>query len=671
MIDPRAALDWEAVLAALLACVRTPMGAERARSMVLLPSAGAVNEAYRLVDELMAARMKGESPPVNGVADVRPEVGRAARGVVLEAWALISVGGAIAGLVDVAEWLSRREGPALQAMGSAIDVPGGVGVRLQAAFDRDGQLSDAAWPKLASLRRQCDSLRAAVQQAFDAVLADEGWGDMLQERYVTERDGRLVVPVKMSHRKGLGIVHGSSHSGETAFVEPGHTVELQNDLRAVRDAIEAETFRILGELSGMVARVAVPLLAGVELTGELDLAAAKADLGFQWDGNIPRVGADGVVDLRRARHPVLALRPGASVVANDLRLDSVRRCLVLTGPNAGGKTVALKTVGLCAVLARLGIPLPAAADSRLDFFDPIVADIGDVQSVAGDLSTFSGHVLRLKEAIEIARAGVLVLVDEVAVGTDPAQGAALAAAVVEALVEANARVVVTTHYPELKAAADERIVVAGMEFADGRPTYRLVVGQASGSQALVVAQRMGMPERVLARATSLLDERAAQVARLLGKLEAEREDVRLLSRQVEAQAAGLAARETELATREKKLQDKIDGERQRLVEATRDRLARMEAELRDLVKSLHAAPSLKAGNAGLQVIRAARAGLDEEQESSAPAYAAKVGEKVWVTTVAQHGVVAALHGKEAEVQVRSMRLRVPLSRLEAKRGGGK
>ncbi len=670
-MDPRAALDWEAVLAALLESVHTPMGAERARNMVLLPSAGAVNEAYRLVGELMAARMKGESPPVNGVADVRPEVGRAARGVVLEAWALISVGGAISGLVDVAEWLSRREGPALQAMASAMDVPGGVGVRLQAAFDRDGQLSDAAWPKLASLRRQCDSLRAAVQQAFDAVLADEGWGDMLQERYVTERDGRLVVPVKMSHRKGLGIVHGSSHSGETAFVEPGHTVELQNDLRAVRDAIEAETLRILGELSGMVSRVAVPLLACVELTGELDLASAKADLGFRWDGNIPRVGTEGVVDLRRARHPVLALRPGASVVANDLRLDSARRCLVLTGPNAGGKTVALKTVGLCAVLARLGIPLPAGDQSRLDFFDPIVADIGDVQSVAGDLSTFSGHVLRLKEAIELARPGVLVLVDEVAVGTDPAQGAALAAAVVEALVEANARVVVTTHYPELKATADDRVVVAGMEFADGKPTYRLVVGQASGSQALVVAQRMGMPERVLARATSLLDERAAQVARLMGKLEAEREDVRLQSRQIGAQWAALQAREGELAGREKKLQAKLDGERQRLVEATRDKLSRMEAELRDLVKSLHAAPSLKAGNAGLQVLRAARAGLDEEQEAAAPAYQPSVGEKVWVTTVAQHGTVTGLFGREAEVQVRSMRLRVPLSRIEAKRGAAR
>ncbi len=665
MVDPRGALDWEAVLAALLDATRTPMGAERARAMVLLPTAREVTEAYALVGALAEARVKGEAPPLSAVADVRPEVGRAARGVVLEPGSLRSIGGAIAGLVDVAEWLSRREAPAIAALSEAMDVPGHVGVRLSAAFDAGGQLADAAWPKLAALRRQCDSLRAAVQAAFERVLRDEGWAEMLQEQYVTERDGRLVVPVKMSHRKGLGIVHGTSASGETAYVEPGFTVELQNDLRAVRDAVDAETQRILAELSSMVARVAVPLLASIELTGALDLASAKADLGWRWEGAVPRVGADGVVDLRRARHPVLALRPGASVVANDLRLDSTRRCLVLTGPNAGGKTVALKTVGLCAVLVRLAIPLPVAEGSRCDFFEPILADIGDVQSVEGDLSTFSGHVGRLREALALARPGTLVLVDEVAVGTDPAQGAALAAAVVEALVEANARVVVTTHYPELKAAADERVVVAGMEFADGRPTYRLVVGQASGSQALLVAQRLGLPPAVLARAHALLDERAAQVARLLSALEDERQAVRDTSRQLDTRQAAIEGRDADLAAREAKLQAKIDGAQRRIVEATRDRLSAMEAELRELVKEIHAAPSLKSANQALAQVRAARAALVDDEPPSD--YRPAVGERVWVTTVAQHGTVLALHGKDAEVQVKSVRLRVPLARVEGAR----
>lgn len=657
-----ATLDWEAVRAALVDATRTPMGAERARALEPLPTWHATNEAYALVAELVGARQRGEAVPVDAVADVRPELGRAARGVVLEAASLILIGQGLRGLGELNDWLAGRESPRLRALAGVVEGNRGAELRLRDAFEADGTLSDRAFPKLAALRDQVHKLKQHVHDTLSSLLGDDGWGDMLMDRYVTERNGRLVVPVKMAFRRGLGIVHGTSASGETAYVEPGATVELQNDLREAEEALAQETLRILADLSDMVGRIAVPITRALEATGDLDLASARTELGFRWDGTIPEVRQAGVVRLRKARHPLLALR-GVAVVGNDLTLDTERRCLVLTGPNAGGKTVALKTIGLCALCVRAAIPIPAGEGSRLDWFAPILADIGDLQSVASDLSTFSGHLAVLREALAIARPGALVLIDEVAVGTDPAQGAALAAAVVEALVERDARVVLTTHYPELKAITDPRVAVAGMEFAEGKPTYRLVAGTATGSQGLVIAQRMGLPAAVIDRAHELLDAGAARLARLAEQLDAERDGVARQARQLQAQLDGLSAREAALREREEKLERQLAGERARLLDATRTRLKALEEELRTLVKAVHQAPSLKGANDALATLRGARGELDEGEAAPVLPYTPAVGERVWVVTVGQHGQVLALGGDQVDVQVRAMKVRVPLGKI--------
>ncbi len=657
-----ATLDWDAVRAALVDATRTPMGAERARALRPLPTWSAGQEAYALVAELVAARLRGEAVPVDAVGDFRAELGRAARGVVLEAWARIAVGRGLHGLGLLHDWLAERESPRLVGLARVIEGNRGAERVLRDAFEGDGTLSDRAFPKLAALRERVHQLKMHVHDTLAALLGEDGWGDMLMERYVTERNGRLVVPVKVGFRRGLGIVHGTSASGETAYVEPGATVELQNDLREAEDALEQETLRILAELSDMVGRIAVATTAALEAAGGLDLAAARTELGFRWNGSIPEVRQAGVVQLRKARHPLLALR-GVEVVGNDLHLDGERRCLVLTGPNAGGKTVALKTIGLCALCVRAAIPIPAGEGSRLDWFEPILADIGDLQSVAGDLSTFSGHLAALREALAVAQPGALLLVDEVAVGTDPAQGAALAAAVVEELVARDARVVITTHYPELKAVADPRIAVAGMEFAEGRPTYRLVAGSPSGSQGLVIAQRMGLPPAVIERAHTLLDAGAARLARLAEQLDAERDAVARTARQLQAERDGLSAREHELAEREAKLDRQLAGERGRLLDSTRARLKQMEEELRTLVKEVHQAPTLRGVNDALATLRGARGELDDGDAAPVRPYAPQVGERVWVATVGQHGQVLTTSGDSAEVQVRAMKLRVPLAKL--------
>ena len=251
---------------------------------------------------------------------------------------------------------------------------------------------------------------------------------ILQDYYITEREGRFVLPVRAgAPRKGLGIVHGTSQSGETLFVEPAEVVAKSNEIRETESAIQREIRRILVLLSGKIGGQATPLQEGLKAATSVDLAVARAGLGQCWNGCIPSCGDEGEVLLLEARHPVLVLR-GIDVVPNDLRLNRAQPALVLSGPNTGGKTVALKTVGLCAMLVRAGIPLPVDEGSRMDFMDPVLADIGDVQTVEGDLSTFSGHLLVLNQILDGAKPGALVLLDEVGMGTDPGQGAALAQA---------------------------------------------------------------------------------------------------------------------------------------------------------------------------------------------------------------------------------------------------
>ncbi len=662
-------LDWDAVADALVESARTPMGKERARALVPLDRRDQILDAYALVAEVTDARRMGDGPPVDAVGDVRSEVGRAARGMVLEAWSLIAVGRGLAGILELHDWLRGQARPRLLGFVGVTEMNRQAAAQLRAAFDGDGTLSDRAYPALRTLRERVQNLRSRVHDTLASLLADEGWGDLLMDRYVTERNGRLVVPVRIGVRRGLGIVHGTSASGETAFVEPGQTVELQNDLREAGDALDQETLRILGELSDMVGRIAVPVLAAVAAAGEIDLAMARAELGFRWRGSIPEVQERGVVRLVSARHPLLALR-GVPVVGNNLLLDDTQRALVITGPNAGGKTIALKTVGLCALCVRAALPIPAEEGSRLDLFDPLLADIGDLQSVAQDLSTFSGHLAVLRVALEVARPGALVLVDEVAVGTDPAQGAALAAAVLEALVDRGARAVITTHYPELKAMGDPRIALAGMEFSEGRPTYRLVPGSASGSQGLVIAQRMGLPAAVIERANTLLDAGAQKLARLAEQLDAEREEVARTARQHAAREAGMAAREAEIQARTEKLEKLLAGERARLVEVTRDKLKKLEERLRERVKEVHQSGGLQELNAALAEVRGERSAL-EEPDALAPMAELKlaVGDRVWVGTVGKHGEVLAVSGTNVEVQVKGMRLRLPRAKVAPAREG--
>merc|ERR1740124_1613543 len=374
----------------------------------------------------------------------------------------------------------------------------------------------------------------------------------------SEVNGRIVIPVTDSYASSVGIVHDVSRSGKTGYVEPTEIVGPTNEMRRTETELRREEGRVWRELTKAVMEEREGIDKSLSAVAQIDLVRARVRLGEMIGGVVPEVRDEGVMTLSCAKHPVLLLRELDNVVGSDIEIGiGENQGLVLTGPNSGGKTVILKLMGLCALMARDGIPIPAQPDgARVDFFNPVLADIGDIQSVNGDLSTFSGHMLVCREVLASSGKNALVLMDELGSGTDPAQGVAIGQAVLEALVEIGARCAITTHYIQLKqlAASDSRFNVGAMQFVNGRPTYSLLMGAVGESFALAVAERFKLPQKVLDRAYNLLD----QDTRRMGDLIRDLEDQKVL---VDAQVEELERKKREMERLEqhmKKQREKLE-----------------------------------------------------------------------------------------------------------------
>ncbi len=661
------ALDWPVILEHLASHACTGLGAQAARSGILAASHQQALRRYAEVAEVGQVDSRGEEIPVGAVIDVQPQLAKAARGAVLEPAELQAVARSLRGLWALRHWIEPRadELPALDALAQPIEVDDELLYTLEQAFDDSGQLADAAWPELAELRAGVRATRRRIQSILEELVKGDALGDALQDRYVTERGGRLVLPVKSARRSRVGIVHDTSKSGETAFVEPSQVVEPQNRLAALRSAVQREEHRILGLLSVAVGTEQEPIVRALHAATHIDLACARAALGRQLRGRIPTMGSQGALRLVQARHPVLALR-GVEVVPNDLAVDEQQPGLVLTGPNAGGKTVALKTMGLAALFVRAGIPFPAREDSRVDFFEAILADVGDLQSVEGDLSTFSGHLLLLAGMLERAAPGALMLLDELAVGTDPAQGASLARAALEVLVERGARAVITTHFLELKALSgeDPRFGLMGAQYLHGQPTWRLLPDLVGQSHALGVARRMGLPDEIIQRAEALLGSHATDLAALMETVEQELQRVRDQAMELEEQKQGQRAAQRELQQREQRLAQRRQRLEQDVAADFGRRLREREAQVKRLIAALQADPSLRKAGPALQQLRDIRqqveagAGEPGEQvrELGIVPPDLTVGDRVMIRSLGHVGTVVTMKGPDrAEVEVGGLR----------------
>ena len=514
-------LELPAVLARLAAAAASEPGALLAEGLRPSPDAEVVRLRQQQTTEAIALLDDAAEPDLGGVADVTDAAERAARGSTLDTRSLSLIERTIrAGTAGRRALTARDDLPALQELTAGIELSLlSVAEEIGRAVEEDGSdLKDSASPVLRRLRRELREGRGKLAERLRKIARDPALAEHLQDDFVTERGGRPVLALKASARGRVpGIVHDSSGSGQTLFVEPLAAVDDSNRLREAEVAERDEVARILRNLSSLVAGQAEPLIVLVRATAELDLVIARGTLSRGWRGALVTPSRDVV--LRGARHPLLER---ASAVPIDLELGSLR-ALVISGPNTGGKTVALKTLGLAAALYQSGLR-PPADEAALPVFDEILVDIGDEQSIAMSLSTFSAHLRNLVGILERATAESLVLLDEIAAGTDPVEGAALAEALLDRLATQARLTVTTSHFAELKewaSAADGAANAAtGIDPETNEPLYTVTLGRPGTSHALQTAERLGLPAPIVAAARDRIAPERLQVAELVAEAEA-------------------------------------------------------------------------------------------------------------------------------------------------------
>ncbi len=529
--------------------------------------------------------------PMGGILDVVAAIARVRKGAALDAAELVAVARSGQALARLRTHLRKHEevAPQLGRLAAGIADLGHVFHPILEAFDPDGRLVDHASPELGSLRKAVTALTSQLDRRMEELVNDPRYAPLLQDSYYTQRDERYVLPVR-TDGKGFvkGIVHGTSQSGQTIFIEPEEIVDLNNRKKLAECEVADEERRIFARLSGWVAEEADAFEAALAAAEILDVIAAGARLGDDLVAAAPAIDDAPRVALLHARHPLMLLAD-RRCVANDVTV-AASGVLLVSGPNAGGKTVALKTTGLCALMTRAGLHLPAESGSVMGWFTDVRSDIGDAQNLDANLSTFTGHIAELRGYLAGCGPGTLILIDEIAVGTDPEQGAALAQAVLEALAARGVTALVTTHYERLKAlgATDPRFANASVGFDMERlePTFKLHLGVPGSSGALVVARRVGLPGAVVERAAEILGDTGMSVENLLSSVAEQR---RRLEEERVSQLAEIEALESErIALRLDREQQsaRVDREQGRLhgeaIAALREARAEIDAVRSDL-----------------------------------------------------------------------------------------
>ncbi len=598
----------------------TSRGEKRVRASQLFDSIEAARARAAEIGEARGLLVRDAKLPLGNISDIAASIERVRKAAALDAPELVAVAPTGKSLARLRAHLREHAAiaPRLAALGEALADLGHVFHPILDAFDPDGKLVDHASDALGPLRKALAGIKASLVKRMDQLLTDERFAPYLQDTYYTQREDRYVLPVR-TDGKGFvrGIVHGTSQSAATLFIEPEEIVELNNRLKLAEAEVIDEERRILTQFSGWVAEEADAFTASLAAAETLDVIAAAAIMAEDTVSAEPILDDTPRIGLLHARHPLMLLAD-RRCVANDVTL-AAGQTLLVSGPNAGGKTVALKTVGLAAVLARAGLHLTVESGSTIGWFTQVVTDIGDAQNHEKDLSTFSGHIVNLRELLATAAPGMLVLIDEIAVGTDPDQGAALAQAVLEALAARGVTCIVTTHYERLKAlgAGDPRFANASVGFDMERlePTFKLHLGSPGSSGALAVATRMGIAGPVVERARELLGSAGLRVEELLASVADQR-------RRIEDERAALLA-ELEAAESDRA--------------AMRTQREKTQARFEKQTRAAH--------NEALSALRAARREIDElRKEVRARAATATTDDLREVTrklvtpaaTVAQH-----------------------------------
>ena len=632
-------------------------------------------------DDAFVLMAKFGAPSFYGMTNVTNALRRAQAGGVLNLPELLAVAGTLRAIRSVSDWRKKSESvkTALDYRFETLQPNKFIEERISMTVASEEEVADTASVALAAIRRKIRAASLRVREQLDKMIRSQTYQKYLQEAIVTQRGGRYVVPVKAEFRNEVkGLVHDSSGSGATVFIEPIGVVEANNEIRVLRADEQEEIDRILAELSREVGEFADGIVQSYRAAVELNLIFAKGQLAYKMKAVVPKLNDAGRVCIKAARHPLIDKN---KVVPTDLLLGQAFDALIVTGPNTGGKTVSLKTAGLLTLMAMCGLMIPAGEGSEVAVFRHVLADIGDEQSIEQSLSTFSAHMTNIIRILDKADGSSLILIDELGAGTDPVEGAALAISIIEAMREKGAKVMATTHYAELKAYAlrTDGVENGCCEFdvATLRPTYRLLIGVPGKSNAFAISKRLGMPEEIVEHAKTLVSEESTVFEEVVTRLEDSRRKMEDERRDAERHRidAERIVREAQAARDRAEKDAKHDIERAQREAAALVQKTRQQAQ--GLLDELDALRREK--NAMLTAEQKARlkAGIRNLEKASDPVHEKrtnedyvlprplKVGDNVLIYDIDKAAVVLELPktGDQVLVQAGIIKTRVPMKNL--------
>ena len=681
------ALDLDKILSKLSSFVCSEDGKseiEKLEPQTDLDSAQALLNQTTDAHMLMA---RFGAPSFGGLKNVNNALARANAGSVLSMRELLDVAEVLRSIRGITQWRSKNDGVrcSIDVYFDALTPNKYLEDKITSAIISEDEMSDNASPALYDIRRKIRAASSKVRDRLDKMIRSFQYQKALREAIVTMRNGRYVVPVKIEHRGEIsGLVHDTSSSGATVFIEPAGVVEANNEIKVLQGKEQEEIDRILFDLSAEAGSFYDGIKGSYECAIELDVIFAKAKLAYEMKAMTPTLNDSGRIVLNKARHPLIDPK---KVVATDIRLGTDFDSLIITGPNTGGKTVSIKTLGLFSLMAMCGLMLPAGDRSEVSVFEHVFADIGDEQSIEQSLSTFSSHMTNIVRIISQTNERSLVLIDELGAGTDPVEGAALAMAILERIHQKGAKIAATTHYAELKVYALETSGVENgcceFDVASLKPTYRLLIGVPGRSNAFAISSRLGIEESVIERAKALVSSENASFEDVIESLEKSRQDYEAKKNEaelirIEAEKAKADAQKYKDSIEDlrKKELDRAQQQAERIVEQAKRSAYALVNELEQLKKeSAKAADKAEAARRAKQLLKKS---LGEFDDITNPVTAAladesgyvvptslKVGDEVLLADIGKTATVTALEDKKGEVEVLAgiIKMRTPKSNL--------
>lgn len=665
-------LEYNKIIKLLTAKAGSSLGKEKIIN--LLPSSNykIIEESLNETAEALLITTVSDNIPLGGIRDLKIILKKANIGAMLEANEFLNIAGTLSAAKKIKKFFKELdlEATLLKTWAAKIEVLTQLEQQIENSIDEHGNLLDSASVELGKLRREIRTSQLKIKEKLDAILRSSEYQKYFQDSLVTLRGDRYVIPIKQEYRQFFpGIVHDQSSSGATLFIEPISIIDLNNTVKELMANEKHEIERILKALAVQVLKYEQQIRLDMEILGHFDFVFAKAKFALEFQASRPEINNAGLVELKQARHPLI---PPEKVVPIDILLGKDFSTLLITGPNTGGKTVTLKTLGLFVLMAQAGLFIPAQAGSKLPVYNNVFADIGDEQSIEQSLSTFSSHMTKLIRILDVIKTGDLFLVDEIGSGTDPQEGAALAMAILDVVQEAGIATVATTHYSELKSYAYNRCGVenASVEFDINslRPTYKLLIGIPGSSNAFSISTKLGLSTKIIDKANEFLSKEHLQFEYVLAEMEKQKLMYAELNEDLAKREAEIVVLEQRLKNEKENINDrknriitKAEEEKANIIRKTKREVEQIISELKEQFDDHGMKERQRAIEAARKELKEKTKIITPEEYKSMPALEidkVKIGDSVFVTTLNAKATVREIKGKSILVELGLMKTMV-------------